>query len=80
MTALDTNFFYKYHFADVSKAFDRVWIWGGGGGGGLLLKLERYGIKGDLFMWLKSYLTNKSQKVAINEALSELDDLKAGVP
>jgi hypothetical protein len=31
-------------------------------------------------MWLKSYLTNSSQKVAIKEALSELDDLKAGVP
>ena len=43
-------------FADVSKAFDRVWI------GGLLLKLERYGIKGDLPMWFKSYLTNRSQK------------------
>jgi hypothetical protein len=43
----------------------------------LLLKLERYGIKGDLLMWLKSYLTNRSQKVAIKEALSELDDLKA---
>jgi hypothetical protein len=31
-------------------------------------------------MWLKSYLTNRSQKVAIKEALSELDDLKSGVP
>jgi hypothetical protein len=29
---------------------------------------------------VKSYLTNRSQKVAIKEALSELDDLKAGVP
>ena len=66
-------------FADVSKAFDRVWIGGGGGGGGLQLKLERYVIKGDLIMWVKSYLTNRSQKVAIKEALSELDDLKAGV-
>jgi hypothetical protein len=43
-------------------------------------KSSRYGIKGDLLMWLKSYLTNRSQKVAIKEALSELDDLKAGVP
>ena len=58
------------NFADVSKAFDRVWI------GVLLLKLERYGIKGDLLMWLKSYLTNRSQKVAIKEALSELYDLE----
>ena len=31
-------------------------------------------------MWLKSYLTNRSQKVAIKEALSEFNDLKAGVP
>jgi hypothetical protein len=31
-------------------------------------------------MSLKSYLANRSQKVAIKEALSELDDLKAGVP
>jgi hypothetical protein len=31
-------------------------------------------------MWLKSYLTNRSQKVVIKEALSELDGLKAGVP
>ena len=30
-------------------------------------------------MWLKSYLTNRSQRVAIKEVLSELDDLKAGV-
>ena len=74
MTALDSKFFTSITFADVSKVFDRVWI------GGLLLKLERYGIKGDLFMWLKSYLTSRSQKVAIKEALSELDDLKAGVP
>ena len=34
----------------------------------------------DLLMWLKSYLTNRLQRVAIKEALFELDDLKAGVP
>jgi hypothetical protein len=74
LTALDSKFFTSIIFADISKAFDRVWI------GGLLLKLERYGIKGDLLTWLKNYLTNRSQKVAIKEALSELDDLKVGVP
>jgi hypothetical protein len=31
-------------------------------------------------MWLKGYLTNRSQNVAIKEALSELDDLRTGVP
>ena len=74
LTALDSKCFTSITFADVSKTLDRVWI------GGLLLKLERYGIKGDLLMWLKSYLTNTSQKVAIKEALSELDDLTVGVP
>ena len=74
LTALDSKFFTSIIFADISKAFDRVWI------GGLLLKLERYGIKGDLLTWLTNYLTNRSQKVAIKEALSELDDLKVGVP
>jgi hypothetical protein len=39
LTALDSKFFTSITFADVSKTFDRVWI-------GLLLKLERYVIKG----------------------------------
>ena len=56
LTPLDSKCFTSITFADVSKAFDRVWI------GGLLLKLERYGIKGDLLMWLKSYLTKDHKK------------------
>jgi hypothetical protein len=64
---LIANFLTSITFADVSKAFDRVWI------RGLLLKLERYGIKGDLLMWLKSYLTNRSQRVAIKEQLVDED-------
>ena len=35
-------------FCDISKAFDRVWH------RGLLLKMERYGIRGDLLLWFKS--------------------------
>ncbi|KAK6183707.1 hypothetical protein SNE40_011134 [Patella caerulea] len=61
-------------YADISKAFDTVWI------KGLLLKLERYGIKGNLLTWLNSYLTNRSQKVILKEALSDTRELKAGVP
>jgi hypothetical protein len=40
--ALDNRELICLIFCDVSKAFDRVWL------RGLLLKLERYGIKGNL--------------------------------
>ena len=52
-------------FCDISKAFDRVrhrdLI--------LILKLEKYCIRGDLLQWFESYLTNLSQ-VRINDLLS----------
>ena len=37
-------------FCDISKAFDRVWH------RGLLLKLENYGINGNLLLWFEDYL------------------------
>jgi hypothetical protein len=58
----------------VSKAFDRVWI------RGLILKLKRYGVKGELLCWLKSYLSNICQRVIIKDAISSVGELKAGVP
>ena len=61
-------------FADVSKAFDRVWI------RGLILKLERYGVKGKLLCWLKSYLSDICQRVINKDAISSVGELKAGVP
>ena len=61
-------------FADVSKAFDRVWI------RGLILKLERYGVKGELLCWLKSYLSNRCQRLDVKDAISSVGELTAGVP
>jgi hypothetical protein len=46
LLALDNKEMTRITFADVSKAFDRVWI------RGLILKLERYGVKGELLCWL----------------------------
>ena len=46
-------------FCDISKAFDRVWH------RGLLLKMERYGIRGDLLLWFKSYLEKETKKCAL---------------
>jgi hypothetical protein len=43
-------------------------------------KLERYGIGDNLLIWLKSYLSNRTQRVVIKDALSNIGQLKAGVP
>ena len=47
---------------------------------GLLLNLERYGIGDNLLIWLKSYLSNRTQRVVIKDALSNIGQLKARVP
>ena len=74
LLALDNKEMTSITFADVSKAFDRVWI------RGLILKLERYGVKGELLCWLKSYLSNRCQRVIIKDAISSVGEFKAGVP
>jgi hypothetical protein len=74
LLALDNKEMTSITFADVSKAFDRVWI------RGLILMLEIYGVKGELLCWLKSYLSNRCQRVIIKDAISSVGELKAGVP
>jgi len=61
-------------FADISKAFDTVWI------KALILKFEKYDIKGNLLFWLKGYLSRRKQRVVIKNAISSTGELKAGVP
>ena len=61
-------------FLDISKAFDKVWH------EGLLFKLSRYGIKGNLFSLLKSFLTNRDQRVVLNGVSSEWENVLSGVP
>jgi hypothetical protein len=61
-------------FADISKVFDTVWI------KVLKLKLEKYGIKGNLLFWLKSNLSRQKQQVVIKDAISSTGELNAGVP
>ena len=47
-------------FLDISKAFDRVWHVG------LLYKLKSYGISGPLLILIKSFLSNRFQRVVLN--------------
>jgi len=46
----------------------------------LLHKLEAYGIKGNLLHWIKSFLTNRKQRVVINGEFLSWSLVKSGVP
>ena len=61
-------------FLDLSKAFDRVWH------EGLLYKLECSGISGKLLTLLRSFLTNRQQRVVLNGKNSSWLTVKSGVP
>ena len=71
---LDRKLFNLIVFIDLKKAFDTVdhHI--------LLKKLELYGIKGQALSFLKSYLTNRSQKCKMNGFISSEHLIKCGVP
>ena len=61
-------------FLDFAKAFDKV------PHKRLLQKLEVYGIEGNLLNWVKSFLTNRSQRVLLGDAASNWEYVTSGVP
>ena len=72
--ALDKQKEVRLVFCDISKAFDRVWH------DGLIHKLECLGIRGNLLIWLKSYLHNRQQRVVVGGKHSSWGTIQAGVP
>ena len=72
--ALDNKKKVRLVFADISKAFDRVWH------AGILHKLKNNGITGSLNEWFSDYLTDRKQCVVINGHSSEYGTIEAGVP
>ena len=71
--ALDEGKEIRVVFCDISKAFDRAWHTG------LLNKLENIGIQGSLLLWIKNYLTDRKQRVAIESAHSKWRTIKASI-
>ena len=59
---------------DVSKAFDRVWH------AGLLHKLKSYGISGQIFDLISSFLSNRRLRVVLDGKSSQEYPVNAGVP
>ena len=58
---------------DISKAFDRVWH------AGLLHKLKSYGISGQIFSLISSFLSNRQLRVVLNGKSSQEYLVNAGV-
>ena len=59
---------------DISKAFDRVWH------SGLLHKLKSYGISGQIFGLISSFLSNRRLRVVLDGKSSQEYPVNAGVP
>ena len=59
---------------DISKAFDRVWH------AGLLHKLKSYGISGQIFGLIFSFLSNRRLRVVLDGTSSQEYPVNAGVP
>ena len=58
---------------DISKAFDRVWH------AGLLHKLKSYGISGEIFGLISSFLSNRRLRVVLDGKSSQEYPVNAGV-
>ena len=59
---------------DISKAFDRVWH------AGLLHKLKTYGISGQIFGLISSFLSNRQLRVVLDGKSSQEYPVNASVP
>ena len=59
---------------DISKAFDRVWH------AGLLHKLKSYGISGQIFGLISSFLSNRQLRVVLDGKSSQEHPVNVGVP
>ena len=61
-------------YLDFAKAFDKV------DHKILLQKLQNIGIQGKIYRWIKSFLSNRKQRVIVDGEASESAEVKSGVP
>src|ERR1043165_4559980 len=61
-------------YLDFAKAFDKVPLCR------LFKKLEAHGIGGNVLNWIKEWLSNRRQKVCIDDEFSDWANVTSGVP
>ncbi|CAG2202636.1 unnamed protein product [Mytilus edulis] len=59
---------------DLEKAYDSIWR------EGLMIKLHKLGIKGKTWLWINSFLTNRTARCMLNNFFGEQFDTKIGLP
>ena len=59
---------------DFCKAFDKV------PHRRLVYKLEQYGIKGNLLLWIKNFFYDRQQRVTIGDSSSDWTPVTSGIP
>ena len=71
---MESRLITDFVYVDFKKAFDPV------SHTKLLLKLQTYGICGDVLGWITSFLSSRTQSVKIFDALSSVIVVRSGVP
>ena len=61
-------------FVDLQQAYDHVWR------AGLLFKMQKLGIQGNLYQWIKNFLHDRTIATKVNNTLSRKRTLEEGLP
>ena len=61
-------------YLDFQKAFDKI------PHKRLIMKVEAYGVKGNISRWISNWLQNREQRVVLNQACSQFRTVLSGVP
>lgn len=73
-SALDKGESVDVLYLDFQKAFDKV------PRERLLLQFKAHGITGEIYTWIRSWLTGRTQRVVLNGECSDWADVDSGVP
>ena len=71
---IEDNKAFDVIYTDFAKAFDSV------AHQRLLVKLQNYGIGGDVLNWIRSFLCNRKQSVRVNQETSSWTKVLSGIP